>query len=532
MEMLTRNSVFQQYTEGTLIWVPIDSWLPQPQDIIMSHTKNTIYLPVSEFLGCPNSRCLNNFMMTPKRCYNSDKIREHICSYINYFEKYYDMEHELLFYYCKIKAAIDLGITDVYGNRHAYTIDDFYSDIKKYILSDSMYNKVWYMILNNYKLNLVYRNKTNEALQYNNRHGEYLMEISVFQNILIPLIMHFIYKNKIHCTKTIDNIILYIYDFLFNTYKDQERMAKRGLRPADVFSKLYETVSTTIGRDYKSNTPLWEMNEIRGYNIEINSNDVINIVIMQIMPKYKFNENLITFNITGIRNNIKYTVTGIKFEYDLYPISSSKRDGEDNTSQLDKYEAHLNKIDEGLVLQNTFRAKKVMEFIINEFGSFNQDEIRYYRNSIIKGNRPLVNAFQMSLIQYLFYKYFGDTNSINSINANDYVILMIAAKRILLKNNMKILSYIVAGNFIKISTRMSLCKKEMMKLEVSPYYKDICIKYNNDEKLIKRILSLISTILSSTIMAIDYYDKDIDGKQIITEPDILIDEILMFISLI
>jgi hypothetical protein len=230
-------------------------------------------------------------------------------------------------------------------------------------------------------------------------------------------------------------------------------MARRGLQPADMYAKLYETASTTMKSHYKSNKILWTISEIRGYSPTINANDSINTVIMQVMPKYTYDGNVITYNITSVRNNIKYNISDISYEFDYVSLSSSKRDGEDNTSQFDKFEAHLIKTDEALLLHNDFRAEKVMNSIISRYGPFTQEEIDFYKAELMKNGRPIINRFQQNLINNMFYKYFGDTVSINSINADQYVILMIAAKRIMISDNMKLLPYIISSSIQQISQR-------------------------------------------------------------------------------
>lgn len=510
-------------------WAPVDWWQPLQDDIIFKQVKNAIILPISDFYGVKQSRVLDSFMLTPKRCYNSDEIRKHICQYLNYFERFYDKEHELIFYMYRIKILIDNGHLNDDGNSVQYSLKEFMSDIKTYILSDSMYNKTWRMVEDNYYLDLNYKNKANEGLQYSNIHGKYFMEMSLFMNMLIPLIMHYVYKSHIISTEKTNDIIFEIYNWLFEKYVNIEEMQKRGLPPADMYSKLYETASTTMNSHYKSNKTLWNMSEIRGYSPTINANDSINTVIMQVMPKYTYIGNVITYNITSVRNNIKYNISDISYEYDYISLNSTKRDGEDNTSQYDKFEAHLVKTDEGLLIQNDFRANKVMDYIIARYGPFNADEINFYRSELIKNGRPLINKFQQNLINNMFYKYFGDTNSINSINADQYIILMIAAKKILLGNGMRLLPYIIASNIVQISTRTSLCKKELIKLEQSEYYNVILLKYSGDERKIKQTLSLIATILSSKFTIIDYYDRSINGMDIKIESDILIDEVLRYI---
>ena len=519
-----------EFCHDPSFWAEVDSWYPSNEDdIIVKQTRNALILPVSKFYGLENnSMVLDNFILTPKRCYNSMEVRRHMCRYLNYFEKFYDKEHELLFNMFRIKVLIDIGVPEN-NNYRQYTLNEFLGDLKTYILSESIYNKTWRMIKDNYKLELTYKNKSNEGLQYSDRHGMYLMEISILQNMLIPLIMHFIHKNKILSTETVDEILFTIYNWLINVYIDENIMSKRGLQTADMYAKLYETAITTMESHYKSNKVLWDMSGIRGFCPTINANDAVNIVIMQVMPKYTFDGNVVIYNITSVRNNIKYNISDISYEYDYSSLSSSKRDGEDNTSQFDKFEAHLQKTDEGLALQNDFRAKKVMEKIINFGGYVSQDEINFYRKALTKNGQYLVNRFQQNMVNNMFYRFFGDTVSINSINGDDYITLIILAKRILIKNGMVLLPYIISGNVIRISTRISLCKKEIMKIEQSEYYNDLMRKYNGSDKVMKQLLSLIATTLSSGFKIIDYDNPQNNGKEVVMESDILIDELLRFI---
>lgn len=511
-------------------WCAVDNWIPNEEDIIFRFSSNAIIVPVSRYYGLDDSIAFDSFIIIPKRCYNTPVVKNHICLYLNYFEKFYDTDHELLLYYYRMKRLIDFGITDNDGNRYPYDLDSFLHDIKKYILSDGMYDKVWKLVEDNFCLELQYKNQSNEGLQYTDRHGKFFMEISFFQNICIPLLMHFIYKNRIVNSEKITEIIFTVYNWLLDQYIDQKAMSRRMLQPADMYNKLYETVNTTMLRDYKNNKILWEMSEIRGMAPTINSVDATNTLIVQVIPKYTFDKNIIKYNIISVSNAIKYNVTGINYGYDFVSLNSSKRDGEDNTSKFDKFEAHLSKMDEGLILQNDFRAQAIMETIRAKFGPFDNDEIQFYKKELTKNGRPIVNKFQQNLINDMFYKYFGDTVSINSINADEYIILMITAKRILEKHGMILLPYIISGVVLKISTRTSLCKKELVKLESSSYYQSILAKYNNDEKQIKTILTLIATLLSSDFAIIDYHNKDINGRRLIVLSDYIIDEVLCFIN--
>ena len=83
-------------------FIPVDSWVPEPQDLIFKHTKGAMILPVSEFYGVTNNTNFDCFVLSTKRCYNSDEVRNHCSLYLNYFEKFYDTEHELLLIYYKL----------------------------------------------------------------------------------------------------------------------------------------------------------------------------------------------------------------------------------------------------------------------------------------------------------------------------------------------------------------------------------------------------------------------------------------------
>ena len=132
----------------------------------------------------------------------------------------------------------------------------------------------------------------------------------------------------------------------------------------------------------------------------------------------------------------------------------------------------------------------------------------------------------------MFYKYFGDPIGVNSINARDYIKLIIAAKNILLSSGMIILPYVISSRVMRLITRNNLNKKEMIKLENSEIFQSLKkTKYINDD-IEKQILSTIATILSSDFEVIDYHDSSINGIKLETISDYIIDEVSMYVSLI
>ena len=144
--------------------IPVDLWDTEKypideEDRIFKNIKGDIILPIAEFFHKEDSaKTLDYFAVTPKRSYNSDTTRNHICRYLNYFEKYYDTDLELAMIYCRLKYLIDY--------EPKYTKDAFIYDLHRYIMTGPVSIKLGYLNRDNYQLNLTYKNVKNPNLQY------------------------------------------------------------------------------------------------------------------------------------------------------------------------------------------------------------------------------------------------------------------------------------------------------------------------------------------------------------------------------
>lgn len=486
-------------------FIYVDEWVPNEEDILFKHTKGAVILPVSKFYNVLDKESLDYFIIT-KKSHNSLDMREHCTKYLNYFSKFYDKDKELFSVYCHIKYLIDL--------EESYTKEAFFYDLDKYILSYSMMYKITLMNRDNYSLSLNYKNKIDPGLQYNNKHGVIMMKVSLIMNIIIPLIGHFAYKNKL----TVNTFILEVFDKIIHLFDN-----------VDLYNKLYETSNSNITRSTKEH-PIWNKQDIRGKNTTTHTLDSVNNIILNMIPKYEYSGNLVSLNFTSINKSIKYQITDIGYEFDFIPLSSSKRD-EDNNSEFDKFESYLTKQDEALYLQNKVNCESTMKYLESIYGPFSEDEVRFYVDRLSKDGNEVIKDFQKELVFDLFYKFFGDPMSIKAINTNDYVKLVIMAKNILQANNMVIFPYIISSRINRLVSRKTINKKELNKLERSPYYPYIMNKYKNP-KIKKKILSIIATILSSEFEIIDFHDSDFDGKTAEVIPEIIAEEVLIFISLI
>jgi len=490
-------------------FIPVDEWVPTEEDRYFKYTKGAIVLPISQFFGVDHDPLLDYFTVAVKRSYNSPELKEHLCNYLNYFLKFYDTGHELLLNYYNIKYMIDYV--------PEYSKDAFTYDVNRYILNGLNYYRVKCMNRDNYKLDLDANTSSNQSLKYTNKHGMILMECSILFNMLIPLLCQFTYVKKV---RNVKEFILYYVDIILEKYKDE----------ADIYNKLYESVSSNVDRNKNAHSTLWSMQPIRAKNAVTYSLDIVNNILLQILPKYVYNQNMILFNYSSISTSLKFQITDIGYEYSFVGLSSSKRDA-DNTSEFDKYENHLTKSDESLYIMNKVACESTMEDLEAKYGPFDQDEIDFYMKELSEDGKGPVNQFQMGLIFNLFYKYFGDPSAIKAINAEDYIKLMLIAKKILEANKLVIMPYIITSKINRFVTRKSVNKKELQKLESSQMYEIIKNKYRN-EKIEKYILSIVANILASEFQIVDYDNAEINGKIINVIPDMLIEEMLIYISLI
>ena len=91
--------------------------------------------------------------------------------------------------------------------------------------------------------------------------------------------------------------------------------------------------------------------------------------------------------------------------------------------------------------------------------------------------------------------------------------------------------YIISSKVKRLITRKSVNKKELSKLQSSPFYQLVLDKYKNP-KIENQILSMIAGILSSEFEIIDFYDDELDGRLVETNIDLLLEEVLMYVLLI
>jgi len=519
----------------------IDDWRPQTaEDAVFTHTRGMIIAPIHKLFGmsddCEANMMIDYFSIKAKRCYNSDSkvkedgtiaigFRDHCTNYLNYFEKYYDKEQRLVALYAKIKYMIDVNTND-------YSLDMFLGDLWKYFINPNGSSMAAYLNYHLDQMNMEqysiddlesYKNSKSPVLEYSDFHAKIMLKISVMQNMMIPLLTHFIEKKKID-PQDIKTVLLKAFDLLFQ--------AASKTYGVNLSSKLYETASSNVTKNTLNNGVLWEMQTIRGRNTTTHSIETVENIIMQIIPKYTYNKNIIHFNYNAINRDIRFKVTDVPYEYGFVMLSSSNRD-DDNNSECDKFEAHAAKINEAILIQTQVNCETTMQRIELKYGPFDEEEIKFYYNQLCdEDGKLIVNSLQKTLVTYLFAKEFDDPQSIKIMNVRQYIILIIAARRLLESYKLCQLPYMVGGKVVRVVTRKNINKKELQKIEASKYFPMIHEKYNNPKIEHDVILMLIAQILSSEFQTIDYHNPENNGRPINVIPDIVSEEVCRFVMLI
>lgn len=305
----------------------VDQWKANPEDILFKNAKDILLAPVAKFYKMEDdNHRINYFWIKPKKSYNSDLLRDHTCDYLNYFEKYFDTELEYFSNLCHIKFYIDCY--------PEYNASNFIYDITRYIIQPNMFEKIRAMVDHNYSLTLSYKSANNPQLQYTDEHAKAFMIVSIMMNLCIPLVTHFAYMRKI---TDIDEFLLDTYDFI---------LYGPHFKNVDIVSKLYETSISNVNRNAKNNAVIWAKQDIRGKDTITHSMGAVKNIVLNIIPKYTFNQNMVSLNYTSIQKSNKFQITDIQYEFSYITLSSSKREGEDNTSDFDRFESNLTKADE------------------------------------------------------------------------------------------------------------------------------------------------------------------------------------------
>ena len=496
-------------------WIMVEDYREKDQkypQYIKKASVKTVDMMFDKIFDNPNLETLNSFVLKRKQAYykNTDC---HV-PYANYFIEFYDPDDEFVLAILKIKAMID--------RKEEYCADLFRRDIYRLIITDSMVDKIKKMVRDNYTFNITKKkNKrsSNNTIVYEMVHAHILMDISMAIKLLIPVISHFEYMNKI---KDINGFTLSCIEPLYDIMAGD----------INIKGKLYESIHKLVLSTSRNHRGHWEREEIAGINFESKTNDILDKIMHDIMYKYVFNDNMITFNTKTTKYDLGWSMRGNDFR--RFKQLQNIED-EDGLSDIDKLEMIKAKFDEGRLVTSRVNMRQTLTELkmITGLDKLSEevwdDMVTYYEDNIV------INVTQRDLVKQFFGQYFKNIEDLD-IPRREYMMLIIILKRMLTNMGFAMFQHMLTSNMVQ-GPNKKLPKKKIVKILESQKYQSLFEKYEQVSYLLDKhdiYFSYLTIFTNSDYYLVDYDYKDLVGKKLKIPPDsdIVFDEYFKFLNLI
>lgn len=533
-------------------------WKPDKKDLICEQDGKLIVCHFEKVFGHDEKLSIYDRFLIGRDSYV--KQLDQIIRYINFFMFEYDTDNELVTAYLKIKFAVDKE--NAFDAEDLMSYKAFLYDI---LFTNSMIDKINYMVEENYLDDIEvseddkkYSKDTKkylESLEFTNNHIQILLKISIAIKIMVPVLFHFIQKNKLKSNE--EDFLYNFYDELFDlfgfsttwTLYDSNNKVKETNIPdikvkeysalnkvpiilndrgyecefiddeseevchflkkrINMYNKLYAYVKTKVSENEVNNSKMYDQRAIFGDDlVNVINYFVKKILIADTMMKYKFNEiwdkttksykeNIVGFNKTVVKYQLMYY---LKAQYIKNPSEITSTKNSEGLSSVDKFLMNQNKIDEGSVILSEINIKCTISMIRELIDvPLSEEEIQYYMDN----HKP--DYIQVQLVYAYYTKFFGSYRDLNLLRFRDYIILLLLLKKKLLIDlgyeedvdgelHYAALPYIISGNVLdKVNTRIIRNNTFITEL------------FNNSDynELMNSKYDLLSTINNESIISI------------------------------
>lgn len=533
-------------------------WKPDKKDLICEQDGKLIVCHFEKVFGHDEKLSIYDRFLIGRDSYV--KQLDQIIRYINFFMSEYDTDNELVTAYLKIKFAVDKE--NAFDAEDLMSYKAFLYDI---LFTNSMIDKINYMVEENYLDDIEvseddkkYSKDTKkylESLEFTNNHIQILLKISIAIKIMVPVLFHFIQKNKLKSNE--EDFLYNFYDELFDlfgfsttwTLYDSNNKVKETNIPdikvkeysalnkvpiilndrgyecefiddetvevchflkkrINMYNKLYAYVKTKVSENEVNNSKMYDQRAIFGDDlVNVINYFVKKILIADTMMKYKFNEvwdmttksykeNIVGFNKTVVKYQLMYY---LKAQYIKNPSEITSTKNSEGLSSVDKFLMNQNKIDEGSVILSEINIKCTISMIRELIDvPLSEEEIQYYMDN----HKP--DYIQVQLVYAYYTKFFGSYRDLNLLRFRDYIILLLLLKKKLLIDlgyeedvdgelHYAALPYIISGNVLdKVNTRIIRNNTFITEL------------FNNSDynELMNSKYDLLSTINNESIISI------------------------------
>ena len=446
-----------------------------------------------------------------------------ICQYIDYFIEFFDPEKELPLVYLSLKEVIDSNIKTL-------TMQEFLKLLTMRFFHDTQIKKhIYELVEYNYDLDVTIDEKTGRVFEglydFNNEEAKVLLAISVFMKFVIPITSQYINTTDMYTADELNSLVTSVFVEAFyrmGDYKDVEA--------DEVLVKLYKFTETKILKHYGVHSVLWNQQcALRGLTESMHVDTIlIKHLLSNNMFKFKFDNNIISFLKSIVETQLICTIN--KLKYKANPVKIETEKNYNGLSGIDKLEQSMAKLDETMII----RCERAIEYEFNrlekELGEIDGEEHAYYMEHFL-----LTCPFHKMIVDYFFAKEFGGYTELKNVSAEQYVDLVIYAKRKTKLQGYKELPDLISSNMEgKMSQRLLQNSKYITKYSSSETYQDL---KNNKYKCLNgynetAILDIASKTLNNVFVYVDYDNQERTGEQIEFNEDIISDEIFNFVDMI
>jgi hypothetical protein len=483
------------------------------EEFVTSCISKKAYAKMTRLFADTNNEILNqNLKMADAFIY------KYFCIKFNIDNKKYDQKHQSYF----INAVVNLFDVQIINEIRKYVNINYKSirDEKK---------KQGFII---------------PGITFLDYHIKILFVISCMTHFVIPLCLEYI-RNYRHIPANTLLIETFMALFPIAQITDEEHLAflDENERSVDIYQKLYAFVEHYVKSTFKSDATMWERQTFLGINHKSTIEEIINKLVINIVPEYQFSGNIIFLNIAVIKKSIKdYTLRkkdpfNIRCFVDADP--NTQNDDNNIVTEAEQFDSYSSNHDEfNIIIRHAFAQDTVDKIIMRKGVTINQDELAFYiaESKSEDFSMQYLHEFQQFTIFSAFYRYFGGTENIYGVNLEQWLTLMLTINEILKKNGMPELCKYVTG----IRNKHYIMKKEArisrQILYADPLYNNIVnTKYRSIKSIINKKRNFIE--LNITLLTTNEYiyhtpDPHLNGKVIVRNDDEIRRGVLSFFQTI
>ena len=447
-----------------------------------------------------------------------------ILKHINYFIKFYDVEHEYLVAMLSLKYMTDTTEDDM-------TPKAFTDYILKRVITKTFINRIRDMVDDLYECNIDTEMSENYRTtpKITNDQAKVIVALSFVTRLILPICVH--YTNISHYFTTrkayiplFDKIYMSILSRLEKDYETQ------------VFQSLCKFIEYRIDKNTMRDIGNWEKKrQLHSTNVELYKNTLIHeVILVKCIYKIDYSRSIVSYFDGVVMNNYsQYKKENFKSKPIEIAAEEYEKDDDDFLSHAEAIEMSIYKNDETNAFISEYNLADVYESLHYRFNiPINDKEFKFYYDNV------KINSVSQQLLHSFYSRFFNDSTAIELVTREQAIWLLIILKKFLTLKGMVILpqicTAIVKGKFKEntIKNRRFNEKLETSSVfinSIKEKFKYVDEALNGKDSTIKRRLS---TIINSSFTLVDF-NPEIDGK-IVEEidEDMLIYEFSTFLSII